>query len=60
MCPSTYVLLPALPVTPNGKVDRSALASAERARPQIERPYVAPADTIEERLTAIWATVLGL
>ena len=60
MCPSTYVLLPALPVSPNGKVDRSALASAERARPQIERPYVAPAHAMEERLASIWATVLGL
>jgi amino acid adenylation domain-containing protein len=60
MCPSTFVLVPTLPLSPNGKVDRSALAGGEIAQRHIERPYVAPVNAIEERLAAIWSAVLGL
>lgn len=60
MVPSSFVLMDALPISPNGKVDRSALPKPDSARPQLERAYVVPSNAIEQKLAAIWAGVLGL
>ena len=60
MVPSRIHVLEALPTTPNGKVDRLALA-ALAARPvdaATEAP--APAAGLEESVAAIWRRVLGL
>ncbi|KYF66720.1 non-ribosomal peptide synthetase [Sorangium cellulosum] len=56
MHPSDLVLLRALPLTANGKVDRRALPSPAARR---RREYVAPRTPVEEALAAIWADVLG-
>ncbi|WP_437528299.1 amino acid adenylation domain-containing protein [Sorangium sp. So ce726] len=56
MHPSDFVLLHALPLTANGKVDRKALPSPAARR---RREYVAPRTPVEETLAAIWADVLG-
>ncbi|WP_437966991.1 amino acid adenylation domain-containing protein [Sorangium sp. So ce260] len=56
MHPSAFVLLHALPLTANGKVDRKALPSPAARR---RREYVAPRTPVEEALAAIWADVLG-
>ncbi len=58
MLPSAFVVLGAVPLTPNGKVDRAALPppSADRAASGSE--YVAPRTPIEERLAAIFCQVL--
>ncbi len=53
MVPAAFVVLPALPLTPNGRVDRRALPEPEGARPRLEAPYVAPRDLHEELLAAI-------
>lgn len=60
MIPSAFVMLKALPITPNGKVDRHALPAPDRARPELEKSFVAPRTSTEEVLAAIWAEVLGL
>jgi acyl carrier protein len=60
MVPSTFVALNALPLTPSGKVDRSALPPAESSRPELDTPYVAPRTPLEKQLAEIWADVLGL
>ena len=60
MVPSAFVSLERLPLTPNGKVDRRALPPPARARPDLETGYVAPRTTLEERVAAIWADILGL
>jgi hypothetical protein len=60
MLPATFVLLDALPRTPNGKVDRSALPGPDPTRLELEEPFVAPRSPVEEVLAGIWATVLGL
>jgi amino acid adenylation domain-containing protein/non-ribosomal peptide synthase protein (TIGR01720 family) len=56
MVPSSFVFLEALPLTPNGKIDRRALPAPE----VVETPYVAPRNSIEQELSRIWASVLGV
>ncbi|MGW5023267.1 condensation domain-containing protein, partial [Streptomyces cacaoi] len=55
MVPSAFVVLDALPLTANGKVDRRALPEPE-AGPGVE--YVAPRTEAERLLCDIWAEVL--
>ncbi|CAM3551039.1 Carrier domain-containing protein [Bordetella sputigena] len=56
MIPSAFVMLDALPVTANGKLDRKALPQAEFASTQC---YEAPQGQAEATLAAIWREVLG-
>ena len=58
--PSAFVMLDALPVLPNGKVDRSALPAPGPARPELETPLVPPRTPVEETLAEIWVEVLGV
>jgi acyl carrier protein len=61
MVPSSFVFLDALPLLPNGKVDRAALASFEDAGSSREaRTFTPPRTTAEQRLAAIWCEVLGV
>ncbi|WP_284403120.1 amino acid adenylation domain-containing protein, partial [Acidovorax sp. SUPP2825] len=57
MVPSALVVLDALPLTVNGKVDRKALPEPEMAGVQ---QYEAPQGELEEMLARIWAEVLGV
>jgi amino acid adenylation domain-containing protein len=58
MVPSSFTVLDALPLSPNGKVDRTALPKAERAL--IETVTVEPRDETERKLVEIWRSVLDL
>ncbi|HEX2095189.1 MAG TPA: amino acid adenylation domain-containing protein, partial [Longimicrobiaceae bacterium] len=60
MVPPTFVVLPALPLTRNGKVDRRALPAPDPGRPSEGPAYQAPRTAAEEALARIWAEVLGL
>ncbi len=60
MIPSAFVTLDALPLAPNGKVDRQRLPAPGRARPELEAAYVAPRTHLEEVLARIWREVLNL
>ncbi|MCP4660532.1 MAG: amino acid adenylation domain-containing protein, partial [bacterium] len=60
MVPAAFVLLDAFPLTPNAKVDRSALPAPELARPELGEAFLAPRTPREEQLAAIWAEVLGV
>ncbi len=57
MVPATFVMLTALPLTPNRKVDRNALPAPEHQRAE---SYLAPRTPVEEVLAGIWAELLGL
>ena len=58
MVPRQFVVLPALPLTRNGKVDRERLPEPEL--PLSEVTYVAPRTPTEEVLAQIWSEVLNL
>ena len=56
MVPSAFVFMEALPLLPNGKLDRKALpVPAQETR----STYVAPRTALEEQLAQTWAEVLG-
>ncbi|MEV4615524.1 amino acid adenylation domain-containing protein [Kitasatospora sp. NPDC049258] len=60
LVPASYVVLPELPATPSGKVDRKALPDPSGARlvPTVDR--VAPRTPLEQAVAAIWCELLDL
>jgi len=60
MVPATFVLLDALPKTPNGKIDRKALPAPERVRPDLASAFKMPRTPVEARLAAIWEQLLDI
>jgi acyl carrier protein len=60
MMPDAIQVLPALPLGPNGKIDRAALPVPAPSRPELERQYVAPRGAVERVVAAVWADVLRL
>ncbi|MCQ4163603.1 hybrid non-ribosomal peptide synthetase/type I polyketide synthase [Tahibacter harae] len=59
MVPAQFVFLAALPLSPNGKIDRKALPEAGSGAAR-QPEYVAPRHVLEQRLCAIWQELLGL
>ncbi|KAB8318928.1 amino acid adenylation domain-containing protein [Tolypothrix campylonemoides VB511288] len=60
MVPTAFVFLDTLPLTPNGKIDRRALPAPDASHFISDNNFVAPRNSTEEVLAAIWAQVLGL
>jgi acyl-CoA synthetase (AMP-forming)/AMP-acid ligase II len=60
MLPAAFVVLERLPLSPNGKLDRSALPEPEASRPDWSRPYAEPRTPVEEEVAAVWAQVLRI
>jgi len=59
MVPGQYVQLEELPVTSSGKVDRRRLPAPEGSGLTSGAEYIAPRNTTEEKLAAIWREILG-
>ena len=60
MVPAIFMILEALPLTPNRKIDRQALPQPDNLRPELETAYVAPSSKIEQIIGTIWQEVLPL
>ncbi|MCK5898731.1 MAG: amino acid adenylation domain-containing protein, partial [Methylococcales bacterium] len=61
MVPAQIIFLEALPITPNGKVDKKALPSPDRIEILNSETAQTPPETItEEILARIWIELLGL
>jgi hypothetical protein len=60
MVPSAFVVLPAMPRTPNGKLDRRQLPVPDRVRAVRHDTYVMPRTPTEQRLAAMWTETLGV
>ena len=63
MIPGSFMLLPALPLTPVGKLDRRALPLPDPGADSsgsAAAEHLPPRDLIELRLTQIWQEVLGV
>ncbi|MBG1258986.1 non-ribosomal peptide synthetase [Nostoc commune] len=60
MMPSAFVILKALPLMPNGKVNRSALPEPDGYRPELEATYQPPQTEIEEAIAIIWQEALNV
>lgn len=60
MVPAVFVWLPALPLSPNGKLDRRALPDPPTERPRLDSAFAAPSTADEQRVAAVWQEVLGL
>jgi amino acid adenylation domain-containing protein len=60
MVPVRFVGLSALPVTQNGKIDRSRLPSMMAFQLRAEAEHVAPRTDLERKIAAVWKDVLML
>lgn len=58
MIPSVVAAVDAIPLTPNGKVDRAALPDPFRHAVQAARDYVAPEPGHEQAMAEIWREIL--
>jgi amino acid adenylation domain-containing protein len=60
MVPSAFINLDAMPLTPNGKLNRRALPAPGSARPDLEHDFTSPRNDVEELLADMWRDILGL
>lgn len=60
MIPSSFMILEALPLTSNGKVDRGALPIPDATRPEMDDSVAAPRTPLEKAIACFWSEVLGL
>ena len=59
MIPISFNILEKMPINPNGKVDRRALAKLE-VKIESKENFVAPRDSLEEKLSDIFKEVLNI
>ena len=58
MIPAELILLDALPLSPTGKVDLTALSRLSATHATEPTAYVAPTTPLEENLTTLWEEIL--
>ncbi len=60
MIPAAFVCLDAMPLTPNGKVNRKALPAPDQSRPALTASYLEPRSQMEQLVAEIWREALGI
>ncbi len=60
MIPSTFVLLDAMPLTANGKIDRHLLPAPDEVRIARESLFVSPQTLVQLQLARIWEEILDV
>jgi len=60
MIPGAFVLLEAMPLTPNGKINRRGLPIPDASSLLQESSFIAPRDSVELQLAQIWSEILGV
>ncbi|HTF93414.1 MAG TPA: thioesterase domain-containing protein [Verrucomicrobiae bacterium] len=58
--PVSYISVPTIPLTPNGKIDHKALPDPQNQETQNRPKYVAPRDETEAILCKLWGEILKL
>jgi aryl carrier-like protein len=60
MVPSNFMTLKSLPLTRNGKVDRTALPAVDGSQFELEQLFAPPCTLVEELLAGIWSEILDV
>ncbi len=60
MRPNEFVVLPSMPLTPNGKIDRNALPKPEKRKRITEDEFIAPESDIEKTIAIVFQEMLNL
>jgi amino acid adenylation domain-containing protein len=60
MIPVLFIIMEAIPVTANGKIDYAKLPAPDKFSNSFETTFVPPRNDLEKRIAAIWAEVLKL
>ncbi|MEH2438428.1 MAG: amino acid adenylation domain-containing protein [Nostoc sp.] len=60
MMPKSFVMLEALPLLPNGKINRRGLPLPDQIRPELAATYQPPQTEIEQSIASIWQEVLHI
>ncbi|NJM17637.1 MAG: amino acid adenylation domain-containing protein [Richelia sp. SM1_7_0] len=60
MLPSAFVMLDALPLTSNGKIDRRALPKPDNVRPELTASFKPPQSEMEQQIAKVWQEVLHI
>lgn len=60
MIPTYFIRLEQMPLTANGKIDRSVLPHPQEGRPDLATTYEAPSTPLESQLSEIWARALNI
>ncbi|MEH2081256.1 MAG: amino acid adenylation domain-containing protein [Nostoc sp.] len=60
MVPSSFVILPTLPLSPNGKLNKRSLPAPETLHPELTAGFVMPQTQMEQTIATVWQKALNL